>query len=57
MSSWDEGFRAGKGGLVYKDNPYPENDKRSDAWAFGCSEGMKERNRQAFKTIIKRTAK
>ena len=49
---WSEGYHAGIAGLTYVDNPH-ENGKGGTAWAFGCSEGMKERNRVAFRAIIK----
>jgi ribosome modulation factor len=47
---WTEGYRAGLAGLTYSDNPYQEPG--GTAWAFGCGEGMKERNRRAFSTIV-----
>jgi len=53
--TWSEGFRAGLNGATYDDNPHQE--PAATAWAFGCSEGMKERNRLAFRSIIAGIAK
>lgn len=50
MTAWDEGYRAGLNGSGYDDNPHTE--PKATAWAFGCSEGMKERNRQALRAIV-----
>lgn len=52
---WTLGYRAGLAGLVYADNPF-EGQKGASAWAFGCSEGMKERNRRAFAQLVYRLA-
>lgn len=48
---WTEGYRAALGGAVYGDNPH-EGGQGASAWAFGCSEGMKERNRRSFLNLI-----
>lgn len=48
---WTEGYRAGLAGAGYDANPY-EGQQGASAWAFGCGEGLKERNRLAFRTII-----
>lgn len=48
---WTEGYQAGLAGKQYTDNPYEGQDGAS-AWAFGCGEGWRERNRQAFGAII-----
>jgi len=52
---WSLGYRAGLAGRVYADNPF-EGKAGATAWAFGCSEGMKERNRRAFTGILSRIA-
>ena len=49
---WDSGYRAGLEGLTYADNPI-EGENGATAWAFGCSEGMKERNRLALGGLLK----
>jgi len=51
-SAWDEGFRAGLAGKTYSDNPHTGH--KASAWAFGCDQGMKERNRRAFYQLIAR---
>lgn len=53
--AWSEGYRAGMAGQTYTDNPY--SGRRGDAaWAFGCGEGMRARNRSAFRQIIEELA-
>lgn len=49
--NWGEGYQAGLAGLSYDDNPH-KAEPAGTAWAFGCSEGMKERNRLAFAGIM-----
>lgn len=51
VDPWSRGYREGLDGATYDQNPYG-NGKGGSAWAFGCSEGMAERNRQAFRAII-----
>jgi hypothetical protein len=48
---WTEGYNAGLQGIPYSGNPY-EGKQGSTAWAFGCGEGLKERNRKSFQDII-----
>lgn len=50
MSVWDEGYRAALNGATYDDNPHQE--PAATAWAFGCSEGMKERNCRALGALV-----
>lgn len=51
MNSWEQGFIAARdNGATYTDNPHSGKD--GTAWAFGCGEGMKERNRIAFQAIM-----
>lgn len=50
MDPWSEGYRAAINGATYDDNPHSEPN--ATAWAFGCSEGMKERNRRAISAIV-----
>lgn len=52
---WTEGYRAGLDGAGYDANPYG-NAQGGTAWAFGCAEGLKERNRQAFRAIVETLA-
>jgi hypothetical protein len=47
---WDSGYRAGLSGFDYSDNPI-EGEKGADAWAFGCSEGLKARNRLSLNEL------
>lgn len=50
---WSEGYRAARDdGATYDDNPYQEPE--ATPWAFGCSEGMKERNKRAFQAIAEK---
>ena len=51
---WTEGYRAALNGATYADNPY-EGKPGATPWAFGCSEGMKERNRCALAGIMAQT--
>ena len=53
---WSEGYRAGLNGATYAENPH-EGGPGATAWAFGCSEGWRERNRLAFCRIVKRIAR
>lgn len=48
---WTEGYRAGLSGKHYADNPY-EGGHGATAWAFGCSQGISDRNKEAFKSIL-----
>lgn len=49
---WAEGYRAAlHDGKQYPDNPH-EGKPGATAWAFGCSEGMKERNRRGLAVIL-----
>ena len=49
--TWAEGYQAGLNGQSYYDNPYPDNDGGT-AWAFGLSEGLRERNRRALAGLL-----
>lgn len=51
IDHWSEGYRAGLAGLAYDASPY-EGKPGACAWAFGCGEGMKERNRRGLSQII-----
>jgi hypothetical protein len=48
---WTEGYRAALDGATYDNNPHHE--PQATAWAFGCSEGMKERNRLALRALFR----
>lgn len=49
---WTQGYRAAlHEGKRYPDNPH-KGEPGATAWAFGCSEGMKARNRRAFASIV-----
>ena len=48
---WTEGYRAGLSGKHYADNPY-EGGYGATAWAFGCSQGISDRNIEAFERIL-----
>lgn len=48
---WNQGYQAGLAGIGYAANPL-EGTPGAAAWAFGCGEGWKERNRRAFREII-----
>jgi ribosome modulation factor len=48
---WDEGYKAGLSGKDYRDNPY-EGKRGATPWAFGCSQGMSDRNTEAFNRIM-----
>ena len=48
---WGEGYHAGMNGATYGENPY-EGKQGAAAWAFGCSEGMKDRNKTALRKIL-----
>lgn len=48
---WAEGYQAGLAGKVYDDSPYDKGEGGTP-WAFGCSEGMKDRNRKAIRQIM-----
>lgn len=48
---WTEGYRAGLSGKHYADNPY-EGGHGATAWAFGCSQGISDRNTEAFERIF-----
>ena len=50
---WQEGYNSALlHGKTYSENPY-EGKEGATPWAFGCSEGMKEPNKQAFGQIMK----
>jgi ribosome modulation factor len=51
---WTEGYRAAVNGATYDDNPHQE--PKATAWAFGCSEGMKERNSRALDALMEELA-
>lgn len=48
---WTEGYRAALNGATYSDNPH-EGQNGATAWAFGCGQGMKDRNKEAFRRIL-----
>lgn len=48
---WGEGYKAGLAGKSYPDNPY-EGKAGATPWAFGCSQGMRDRNTEAFGRIL-----
>ena len=50
-AAWGAGYRAGRAGAEYSDNPLTEAEGAT-AWAFGCSEGWRDRNRSAFDNIM-----
>lgn len=50
---WQQGYTAAKEyGADYSQNPF-EHEPAGTAWAFGCSEGMKERNRITLDEIVR----
>jgi len=49
---WNEGYQAGKAGKVYADNPHEGSEPAATAWAFGCCEGTKARNKAAFRSLL-----
>lgn len=51
IDHWSEGYRAGLQGKGYADNPY-EGQAGATPWAFGCSQGMADRNTEAFQRIM-----
>ena len=48
---WTLGYRAGLNGKQYADNPL-EGTPDATAWAFGCGQGMKDKNAAAFGRIM-----
>ena len=48
---WTEGYRAAMNGATYADNPH-EGKAGATAWAFGCAQGMRDRNAAAFGRIL-----
>lgn len=51
LDYWSEGYSAGLSGRTYADNPH-EGKQGATPWAFGCGEGMRERNRQSLSAIV-----
>lgn len=50
---WSEGYDAALRGATYAENPHEGTEPAATAWAFGCSDGMKEWNRRALSELIK----
>ena len=52
LDPWTQGYRTALNhGASYSDNPH-KGEPAATAWAFGASEGMKDRNRNAFGAIL-----
>ena len=51
MDYWTLGYKAGLEGKGYSDNPY-EGGEGSTPWAFGCAQGIEDRNVEAFSRIM-----
>lgn len=52
---WTEGYIAARDcERDYCHNPYEGNEPAATQWAFGCSEGIKERNRRGIVHLLER---